>query len=116
MDDLWDAVMEQELQAWRSSVEAIPNDSETGGSLLFYRQVKSEPAPEPYILNSISINRRRTMTMLTCGCLPLEVETGRYRALKTPGIGRNRAPKTPLQQRICQLCENGVGDETHALS
>ena len=39
--DLWVVVMEQELQAWRSSVEAIPNDSETGGHLLFYRQVKS---------------------------------------------------------------------------
>jgi len=44
------------MQAWRSSVEAILNDSETGGRLLFYRQVKSEPAPEPYILNSISMN------------------------------------------------------------
>ena len=41
------------------------------------------------------MNRRRTITMLRCGCLPLEVETGRY-----------RTPKTPLQQRICQLCEN----------
>ena len=77
----------------------------TGGCLLFYRQVKSKPAPEPYILNSISMNRRRTIIMLRCGCLPLEVETGRY-----------RTPKTPLQQRICQLCENGVGDETHFLN
>jgi len=37
--------------------------------------------------------------------VPLEVETGRY-----------RAPKTPLQQRIRQLCENSVGDETHFFS
>jgi len=37
--------------------------------------------------------------------IPLEVETGRY-----------RTPKTPLQQRVCQLCENGVGDETHFLN
>ena len=38
--------------------------------------------------------------MLRCGCLELEVETGRYR--------------TPKNQ--CQLCENSVGDETHLLN
>jgi len=48
------------------------------------------------------MNRRRTITMLRCGCLPLEVETG--------------TTKTPLQQRICQLCENSVEDETHFLN
>ena len=51
------------------------------------------------------MNRRRTITMLRCGCLPLEVKTGRY-----------RTTKTPLQQRICQLCENSVEDETHFLN
>ena len=43
--------------------------------------------------------------MLRCGCLPLEVETGRY-----------RSPKTPLDQRICEICGSGLGNETHFLN
>ena len=102
--DLWDATMTQELQTWLSAVHEIPRNSETGGRLVFYRQLKSTPAPEPYI-NSISTNKRRVITMLRCGCLPLEVETGRY-----------RAPKIPLIQRTCEICGNGIGDETHFLN
>ena len=72
--------------------------------LVHYRQIKSAPDPEPYI-NSVSNNKRRIVTMLRCGCLPLEVETGRY-----------RTPKTPLLQRTCEICGNGIGDETHFLN
>ena len=104
MAELWDAIISQELQTWRSSVQETPKNSETGGRLILYRQIKSAPAPESYI-NSISTNKRRIITMLRCGCLPLEVETGRY-----------RAPKTPLLQRTCEICGNGIGDETHFLN
>ena len=31
-------------------------------------------------------------------------------------IGRYRHPKTPLAQRICQLCNEGIEDETHFLN
>ena len=30
--------------------------------------------------------------------------------------GRYRHPKTPLAQRICQLCNEGTEDETHFLN
>ena len=54
----------------------------------------------------ISTNKRRIITMLRCGCLPLEVETGRY-----------RSPKTPISSRSCQLCNDGsIGDEVHFLN
>ena len=104
VEDLWDAVVNQELHIWRQSVQETPKNSETGGRLAFYRQTKSVPAPEPYI-NSISTNKRRIITMLRCGCLPLEVETGRY-----------RTPKTPLLQRTCEICAKGIGDEIHFLN
>ena len=105
VNDIWDAVMSQELLAWKSSVGTIPNDSETGGRLRFYRCYKSEPAPTPYIYQTISTNRRRIITMLKCGCLPLEVETGRY-----------RYPKTPINRRTCQLCNGDIEDEIHFLN
>ena len=54
---------------------------------------------------SISLNRRRTIAQIRCGCLPSELETGRY-----------RNPKTPLSQRICHLCNTDAEDETHFLT
>jgi len=60
---LGDATMTQELHTWRSAVLGIPRHSETGGHLLFYCQLKSTPAPEPYT-NSISTNKRHSITML----------------------------------------------------
>ena len=106
ISDLWNAVMGQELYEWRSSINRIPKDSDTGGRLRFYRNLQTEPTPPPYIVSSISTNKRRTITMLRCGCLPLEVETGRY-----------RSPKTPISSRTCQLCNDGsIGDEVHFLN
>ena len=43
------------------------------------------------------------MASLRAGCLPLAVETGRY-----------RTPKVPLGERVCKLCNNGkVETEFH---
>ena len=106
INDLWNVVMGQELHAWRSSINRIPKDSDTGGHLRFYRNLQTEPTPPSYIVSSISTNKRRIITMLRCGCLPLEVETGCY-----------RSPKTPISSRTCQLCNDGsIGDEVHFLN
>ena len=53
----------------------------------------------------MSLDKRRTIAQLRCGCLPLEIELGRY-----------RNPKIPLDQRICNLCNTGTEDETHFLT
>ena len=43
------------------------------------------------------------MASLRAGCLPLGVETGRY-----------RIPKVPLERRVCQVCNSDlVEDEFH---
>ena len=43
------------------------------------------------------------MASLRAGCLPLAVETGRY-----------RTPKVPLGERVCKLCNDGkVETEFH---
>ena len=43
------------------------------------------------------------MASLRAGCLPLGVETGRY-----------RIPKVPLEQRVCLVCNTGlIEDEFH---
>ena len=47
--------------------------------------------------------QRWAVASLRAGCLPLAVETGRY-----------RTPKVPLGERVCKLCNNGrVETEFH---
>ena len=48
---------------------------------VFYHQLNSETAPEHF--KSMSTNERHIITLLKSGCLPLKVETGRYRVTKT---------------------------------
>ena len=106
MNVVWDAIMNAELKIWNTSVDATPKDSESGGKLALYRLIKSEPMAESYVKKAISGVIRRTITQLRCGCLPLEVEVGRF-----------RRPKTPACRRTCQLCKgDSVEDETHFLT
>ena len=101
-DEKWDALAKLEMKKWKEVVDCIPSNSETGGRFRYYRQFKLSPSAEQYILKSTSWNKRRIIALLRCGCLPLEVELGRY-----------RSPKTPLAERTCQLCNKEVGDESH---
>ena len=73
---LWESVAAAEFQGWLDDLHKQPADSESGGRLALYKQYKSCPEPEEYILKTISLNRRRTIAQIRCGCLPLELETG----------------------------------------
>ena len=87
-----------------ATIHDPPRNSESGGRFAFYREYKPEPLTELYIKLSISRNSRRIITMLRCGCLPLAIETGRY-----------RNSKVPLSQRLCLFCNTGPEDESHFL-
>ena len=102
--EAWNRILQVEYTKWLDNLNSIAPNSESGGRLVLYRFYKLEPAPEEYVTRPTSWRRRRTIAQLRCGCLPLEMEIGRY-----------RHPKTPLAQRICQLCNEGIEDETHFL-
>ena len=60
---------------------------------------------EPYLLLNQSRLQRRSSAKLRLGTLPLEIETGRY-----------SRPVTPLDQRVCKMCDmNVVESELHFL-
>jgi len=86
MDEAWDSLAKLTLQDWERDLNSIPDNSETGGWLKFYRILKASPSVEQYIEAGISLNKRRVIIQLRtgCRCLPLEVELGRYRSPKTP--------------------------------
>ena len=56
-----------------------------------------------FVLAPLGPCQRWAVASLRAGCLPLAVETGRY-----------RIPKVPLGERVCKLCNNGkVETEFH---
>ena len=69
--------------------------TDSGGRLHNYRVIKQQPRPECYISGILCRGHRWVMAALRGGCLPLHIETGRY-----------RTPKTPYHLRTCRLCSS----------
>ena len=79
---------------WKAGVwdmEAL--GSESGGKLTVYRRLKDLPAAEPYARANLPVSIRRVLAGLRAGCLPLQVELGRY-----------SSPKTPFNERLGKMC------------
>ena len=53
-------------------------DTTIGGRLSVYQVLKPSPGTEPYVAVTIQFAAQRVIAGLQMGCLPLEVETGRY--------------------------------------
>ena len=70
--------------------------------LRYYNLYKYEKSPEDYLFLDISPYQRSVFSQFRCGILPLEIEVGRYR-------------DAPLNERICQVCNQAVEDEIHFL-
>ena len=85
---------------WRQQVSHIRDNSESGGRLNTYRNIKSDLVTESYVANERSVSVRRVLAGLWAGCLPLGVETGRYTGI-------------PYYQRTCCLCDLGEVEDQH---
>ena len=86
-----------------TQIAEAPASSESGGRLVWYRQIKNDPSAETYLTTTNSLRGRRAMMGLRAGCLPLAVEVGRYTGV-------------PYRQRVCRLCDSGeVEDQVHFL-
>ena len=58
---------------WLNIINIIPSDSNSGGRLNIYRNIKFRLNVEPYVIDRDS-GRKRIMAGLGTGCLPLAVE------------------------------------------
>ena len=91
---------------WVVRLHRPTSDSVTGGKLRHYRTIKADPNSSPYLLGPVGPGQRWVVGSLRAGCLPLVVETGRY-----------RSPKVLLVDRVCTLCDAGcVEDEIHFIT
>ena len=99
---IWEALAKKFVNSWMHSVHKVETSaSVNGGKLSMYRQFKHCPDTEPYVRASLPVGVRRVVAGLRAGCLPLQMELGRY-----------TSPKTPLSRCICN---NGVEDQEHFL-
>ena len=81
---------------WKRQVRNIPK-------LRTYVMFKKAFESEYYLHRVINRGHRSVLSQFRCGILPLSIEVGRY-------------TNTPLEDRVCELCENGVlEDECHFL-
>ena len=62
------------------------------------------PELEPYAKDHIPLAAYRVVGGLWAGCLPLQVELGRF-----------TFPKTPYKQRLCKMCGEAPENQTHFL-
>ena len=87
---------------WRAGV----HNQDIHNKLRTYRLFKTEPKTENYVKNRhIHREDRRSLAQFRCGSAPLKVETGRY-----------TKPVTPVDLRLCELCNlNVTEDEKHFL-
>ena len=102
---MWESLALKFFHRWEAGVwdvEAL--GSESGGKLAVYRCLKDLPEAEPYARANLSVSTRRVLAGLRAGCLPLQVELGRY-----------SCPKTPFNERLSKMCNKKVEDQKHFL-
>ena len=88
---------------WIEKLNKPSKNTETGGKLRYYKLIKTDPTPAHFVLAPLTPGQRWVLASLRAGCLPMAVETGRY-----------RSPKVPLAERLCNVCSEGaVEDELH---
>ena len=58
-DETWYELMKLEFKKWKECVEAIPKESETGGRLRFYCDIKPFPDQEKYIIANTTLNKKK---------------------------------------------------------
>jgi hypothetical protein len=91
-----------DIKKWQKTLWNDKNNV-NGNKLRTYRQFKVNLEKEEYLDINIPRYQRMSYTKLRCGVLPLAIETGRY-------------TRTPLEQRLCTLCNlHKVENEVHFL-
>ena len=102
-DQAWEAFASHHGLGWKNRVwDPKAVETTSGGRLSLYRVLKPSPGTEPYVAANVQYAARRVMAGLRMGCLPLEVERGRY-------------TQTPYERRTCKLCLMDVEDQRHFL-
>ena len=98
LENVNEKLWEYTIEKWK---ESLYREVRTGSNKLrTYRRFKHDFKTEMYLKKPMSLNVKRSFASLRCGNSPLRIETGRYEGLA-------------VEERVCELCNNGVEDEFH---
>ena len=90
------------IKNWRDRLTKLPTNNGANNKLRTYCQFKDTFEIENYILSQKFLHRR-SFSKLRISSHSLHIETGRY-----------NSPKTPVDQRLCTICNSGeIEDEQH---
>ena len=93
LDKIKNTLLENKCREWSNSLQSSPK-------LRTYVGFKTDYILEPYLCKIKDRNVRAILAKFRCGVLPLHIESGRWN-------------NTPLENRICCLCKEGIEDEVH---
>ncbi len=103
MREYRDALIASDKVNWHNKVWDDTKNEENGNKLRLYRCYKDDICVESYVTTIMPFHHRQKIAMLRLGCLPIQIELG-------------RRSNTPLDSRICKLCNQGcIEDEVHLL-
>lgn len=93
---------EEFIKSWNQALFCDSNKDSHGNKLRTYRKVKNNFELEKYLLLDLNKSVISKMVKIRISNSKLLIEVGRY-------------TRTPLEQRICPLCKDGIEDEFHFL-
>ena len=83
--------------------QKLDNDGQDHNKLRFYNKLKASFKIEPYIVQIRNRNQRQWLSRYRTSAHALRIESGRY-----------TRPVTPIRDRICRYCKDGLlDDEQH---
>jgi hypothetical protein len=94
LNTVWAELFAKECSQWKTNVQS-------SRKLRTYKLFKHCLETEPYVYCILNKGHRSVLARLRAGALPLQIETGRWRAV-------------PPDERFCMFCEDGsIEDECH---
>ena len=80
---------------YKIQIEKLRTECNSKPKLRTFILFKDYDNTPSYLTQSLSFHQRRSLAKLRLGCLPLQIETGRY-----------LIPRVPEYERICKICTN----------
>ena len=103
LKDCQGKLKEIQLNKFKVEIEQKPK-------LRTFKMYKTDIETEQYLRSYINKGVRDLMSQFRCGILPLQIETERYKMIKSSVTGRMR--NSLPAERVCQICKtNMVEDE-----
>ena len=99
---LKDVTSQIKMCLYQKQIEYLKTECQSKPKLRTFLLFKDFNITPSYITQTLNFTQRRQIAKLRLGCLPLQIELGRY-----------LIPKQPENQRFCKICSNSNLNENN---